>query len=173
MTRKEIEMIRERCFASDEDFVKVLSETVSHEDMLKARQEGHSITHEEFVEYLRERGKTKIFDLDELLKLYFCVDTDDIIENDDHDNIYVSVWFDADEALGLDTDDSKDWIYLYIDWYKESQKFNMYLIYSDNSTDGDDFQIDIEMTPEEEAASRDRILQLYAEDEKKGINEEE
>ena len=166
MTHKKIEMIRERCFATDEDFVKVLSETVSHEDMLKARREDHSVTHEEFVSYLRERGKAKIFDLDELLKLYFCENTDDIFEDDDHDNIYISVWFDADKALGLDSEDSEDWISLYIDWYKESQKFNMYLIYCDNSTDGDDFQINIEMTPEEEAAIRDRILQLYAEGEK-------
>ena len=51
MTREEIEMIRERCFATDEDFVKVLSETVSHKDMLKARREYHSVTHEEFVSY--------------------------------------------------------------------------------------------------------------------------
>ena len=170
MTREEIEMIRERCFATDEDFVKVLSETVSHKDMLKARREYHSVTHEEFVSYLRERGKAKIFDLNELLKLYFCENTDDIIEEDDHDNIYISVWFDADKALGLDSEDSEDWISLYIDWYKESQKFNMYLIYCDNSTDGDDFQINIEMAPEEEAAIRDRVLQLYAEGKKKTFN---
>lgn len=170
MTRKEIEMIRERCFATDEDFVKVLSETVSHEDMLKARREDHSVTHEEFVSYLKERGKAKIFDLNELLKLYFCEDTDDIIEDDDYDNIYIAVWFDADKALGLDTNDSEDWISLYIDWYKESQKFNMYINYCDNSTDGDDFQINIEMTPEEEAAIRNRVLLLYTESEKKTFN---
>lgn len=46
----------------------------------------------------------------------------------------------------------------------------MYLIYCDNSTDGDDFQINIEMTPEEEAAIRDRVLQLYAEGKKKTFN---
>ena len=76
------------------------------------------------------------------------------------------MWFDVDKAFGLDTEDSEDWISLYIYWYKDEQKFNICLIYCDNSTDGEDFQITIEMTPEEEAAIRDRILQLYAEGEK-------
>lgn len=80
-------------------------------------------------------------------------------------NIYIPLWFNVDKAFGLNlnTDTNDDTINLYADWYYEKKKLELLIIYQNDSTDDGDFELHVQMSPEQEKKILMRLEEQFKE----------
>lgn len=109
------------------------------------------MTREEYIKNLKNQGKVTVKDLAELLT--FTLDKgNELMFEDDHVEVYIPINFDVDKVFGFDVckTDNGDWVNLYLCWYPNKDaydtKVKMYLYYCNNSTDDDDFELEVALT---------------------------
>ena len=111
----------------------------------------HIKTHADKVEDLRDIGKVKMRNLKEFLRFELDL-REEILEEEDYLNFCIPINFDADTVFGLDvcSGDNDDYINLYLNWYpafdkKPADRFDLLMVYCNNSTPGDDFDLDVKL----------------------------
>lgn len=126
------------------------------------------MTREEYIKNLKNQGKVTVKDLAELLT--FTLDkNNELMFEDDHVEVYIPINFDVDKVFGFDVckTDNGDWVNLYLSWYPSKDtydtKVKMYLYYCNNSTDDDDFELEVALT----WSQYDAVLQRFEEQYKK------
>ena len=122
--------------------------------------------HNNCVTSLKELGKVAIFNADEVLS--FTLDKGEEYQLDEAKgelNIYIPLWFNVDKAFGLNlnTDTNDDTINLYADWYYEKKKLELLIIYQNDSTDDGDFELHVQMSPEQEKKILMRLEEQFKE----------
>lgn len=126
------------------------------------------MTHKEFITALKKQGQVTIKDLDEFL--CFVISENDertLTFEDGCIGIYIHIEFDIDKVFGLDVCESSndDYVNLYSRWYPNKDVFGrqleMQLYYCNNSTDDDDFELDIVMTQSQYDAVLRRFKEQY------------
>jgi hypothetical protein len=128
------------------------------------------MTHKEFITAMKKQGKVTIKDLDEFLR--FVINGNDertLTFEDGCISIYIPIEFDIDKVFGLDVCESSndDYVNLYPRWYPNKDVFGrqleMQLYYCNNSTDDDDFELDVVMTQSQYDAVLQRFKEQYKE----------
>lgn len=121
-------------------------------------------THADKVEDLRDIGKVKMRNPKEFLR--FELDPrEEVLEEEDYLNFCIPVNFDVDKVFGLDvcSGDNDDYVNLYLNWYPTFDKppadrISLLMVYCNNSTPGDDFDLDIKSNPYQ----RSRIARRFS-----------
>lgn len=124
------------------------------------------MTREEYIKNLKNQGKVTVKDLAELLT--FTLDKgNELMFEDDHVEVYIPINFDVDKVFGFDVckTDNGDWVNLYLSWYPNKDtydtKVKMYLSYCNNSTDDDDFELEVALTWDQHNTILQRLTEQY------------
>lgn len=124
------------------------------------------MTREEYIKNLKNQGKVTVKDLAELLT--FTLDKgNELMFEDDHVEVYIPINFDVDKVFGFDVckTDNGDWVNLYLCRYQNKDaydtKVKMYLYYCNNSTDDDDFELEVALTWDQHNAILQRLTEQY------------
>ena len=130
--------------------------------------------HNNCVTSLKEFGKVAIFNADEVLS--FTLDKGEEYQIDEVNgklSIFIPIWFNVDKAFGLNlnTDTNDDTINLYANWYYEKKELELLIIYQNDSTDDGDFELYVQMSPEQEKKILMRLEEQFKEAYKKNIED--
>ena len=130
--------------------------------------------HNNCVASLKEFGKVAIFNADEVLS--FTLDKGEEYQIDEVNgklSIFIPSWFNVDKAFGLNlnTNTNDDTINLYANWYYEKKKLELLIIYQNDSTDDGDFELYVQMSPEQEKKILLRLEEQFKEAYKKTIED--
>lgn len=122
--------------------------------------------HNNCVTSLKELGKVAIFNADEVLS--FTLDKGEEYQLDEAKgelSVFIPPTFNVDKAFGLNlnTDTNNDTMNLYVNWYYEKKKLELLIIYQNDSTDDGDFELHVQMSPEQEKKILMRLEEQFKE----------
>lgn len=130
--------------------------------------------HNNCVTSLKELGKVAIFNADEVLS--FTLDKGEEYQLDEAKgelSVFIPPTFDVDKAFGLNlnTFTNDDTMILYANWYYEKKKLELLIIYQNDSTDDGDFELYVQMSPEQKKNILMRLEEQFKEVYKKSIGD--